>query len=139
MTFLEKPPIRVTRTDWNRLHMLANALAADNEQGHELKDELDRAQIVAEAGNFIGIGSSAVYRTASREERFITLVLPSEADITRKRISVITPVGIALLGLSAGQSIEWQTRDGRTETLTVLSVNKHPDPAEPDDDGPSAA
>lgn len=136
MTSMQKPAIRVTRTDFNRLQMLANALNADN----ELKDELDRAEIVADAGDFIGIGSSAVYRTASREERFITLVLPNEADISRKRISVMTPVGIALLGLSVGQSIEWQTRDGRIETLTVVSVNRHAPAADmPEDDGPSAA
>lgn len=136
MTPMQKPAIRVTRTDFNRLQMLANALNADN----ELKDELDRAEIVTDAGDFIGIGSSAVYRTASREERFVTLVLPNEADISRKRISIMTPVGIALLGLSAGQSIEWQTRDGRTETLTVVSVNRQTQAADtPEDDGPSAA
>lgn len=140
MTFMEKPPIRVTRTDWNRLHLLANALDAEHAPTTELLDELERAEIVSSMGNFISIGSSAVYRTSDREERFVTLVLPSEADITRKRISITTPVGVALLGLSAGQSMQWQTRNGRMETLTVLSVNRHsvPDIA-PEDDTPPAA
>ena len=141
-TFAEKPAIRVVRTDWNRLRMLANAASNANDLADELLGELDRAEIVpgAAAEGFIGIGTQATYRTTTQEPRTATLVLPGDADITRGRVSIMTPIGVALLGLSAGQSIQWQTRDGRTETLTVLSVGQPPFSAgEPDDDGPSAA
>ncbi|WDR03482.1 GreA/GreB family elongation factor [Devosia algicola] len=37
-------------------------------------------------------------------------------------MSVLTPVGAALIGLRTGQSITWETRDGRNNVLTVLSV-----------------
>ena len=50
------------------------------------------------------------------------LVFPKDADISRQRISVLTPVGAALLGLSAGQSIEWAARDGRVRRLSVIAV-----------------
>jgi regulator of nucleoside diphosphate kinase len=49
-------------------------------------------------------------------------VLPPEADISAGRISVLTPIGAALIGLSPGQSIDWETRDGRVGRLTVESV-----------------
>lgn len=134
---MEKPFIRVAQTDWNRLHMIANSLESNNAVANELLNELERAQVVpdAEKMDFIGLGSTATYRTTAHDQRTVTLVLPADADIARGRISIMTPVGVALLGLSAGQSIEWQTRDGRTETLTVLSVNKPP----PEDNGPKAA
>ena len=60
---------------------------------------------------------------ASGAPRTVTLVYPSDADIAEGRISILTPVGAALIGLRAGQSILWPDR-----TLTVLGVH-HPDPA----------
>lgn len=142
LSLADKPAIRVARTDWNRLRMLANATAAANEIADELLGELDRAEIVADTArpDFIAIGTTATYRTSTQDDRVATLVLPAEADITRGRVSVMTPIGVALLGLSAGQSIAWQTRDGRTETLTVTAVGGPvPASAGPDDDGPAAA
>jgi regulator of nucleoside diphosphate kinase len=53
------------------------------------------------------------------------------ANIAEGRISVLTPVGTALLGLTAGQSISWLTRDGRRQTLTVLSVTGGDAPEDP--------
>ncbi|WP_407649143.1 GreA/GreB family elongation factor [Devosia algicola] len=50
------------------------------------------------------------------------MVYPVQADISRGRVSVLTPVGAALIGLRTGQSITWETRDGRNNVLTVLSV-----------------
>lgn len=47
---------------------------------------------------------------------------PAEADIADNRISVMTPIGAALIGLRKGKSIRWLTRDGRKQMLTVLRV-----------------
>ncbi|MNW16687.1 nucleoside diphosphate kinase regulator [compost metagenome] len=52
----------------------------------------------------------------------MTLVFPKDADISEGRISVLTPIGTALLGLSAGQTMGWTARDDRRHTLTVLAV-----------------
>ena len=49
-------------------------------------------------------------------------MFPGEADVAEGRISIMTPIGTALLGLSAGQSIAWTACDGRRYDLTVLSV-----------------
>lgn len=138
---LEKPAIRVARADWNRLRMLANASSMANNVADELLQELDRAEIVSDAAqsDFIRIGTTATYRTTTQGERVATLVLPADADIARQRVSIMTPIGVALLGLSAGQSIQWETRDGRLETLTVVSVGGPAPAPHPADDGPSAA
>jgi len=136
----EKPAIRVTQTDSNRLWMLANASDKGNEVADDLLAELERATVVPDSDkvDFISLGGSAVYATESQGERQVTLVLPRDADIAHERVSIMTPVGVALLGLSAGQSFQWKTRDGRMETLTIISVNPPPFD-DTDDDGPSAA
>jgi regulator of nucleoside diphosphate kinase len=52
-------------------------------------------------------------------------VYPAEADLLESKISVLTPVGAALIGLRIEQSITWQAGDGRRHALTVLSVIQH--------------
>jgi regulator of nucleoside diphosphate kinase len=54
----------------------------------------------------------------------VQLVLPENADINAGRISVLTPVGAALIGLSPGQSMEWSGNDGKERVLTVLAVSR---------------
>ncbi|WP_247277194.1 MULTISPECIES: GreA/GreB family elongation factor [unclassified Bradyrhizobium] len=70
------------------------------------------------------MGSKVTYRDhetgASRE---ILLVYPHKANIELNRISVLTPVGAALVGLSVGQRIEFETPDKRNRGLTVLAAS----------------
>lgn len=61
------------------------------------------------------------------QERLVQLVYPIEADPIVGRISVLTPVGAALIGLSEGQSIELPSRRGGSKTLTILRVKSGQD------------
>jgi regulator of nucleoside diphosphate kinase len=54
----------------------------------------------------------------------VLLVYPGEADIAAGKVSVLTPIGTALIGLAEGQSILWQTRTGAAKRLTVLKVEE---------------
>ena len=54
----------------------------------------------------------------------VTLVYPEEADISQGKISILTPIGTALIGLHAGHSITWETRSGELRRLTVLQVRE---------------
>jgi regulator of nucleoside diphosphate kinase len=65
------------------------------------------------------------HRNDDDELREAFLVYPAEADLLESKISVLTPVGAALIGLRIGQSITWQAGDGSRHTLTVLSVIQH--------------
>ena len=71
----------------------------------------------------VRMGSMVRFMSDLGEDRRVTLVFPGEADIAQGKVSVITPIGVALIGLSAGQSIDWTARDGRTHRLRVESVN----------------
>jgi regulator of nucleoside diphosphate kinase len=118
----------MTRSDHERLTRLADSFARQNaDLADELSAELDRARVVADrqirAGT-VRMGSSLRFTTDAGEDRTVTLVFPGEADIAAGKVSILTPIGIALIGLSSGQSIDWTARDGRTHRLTVESVEQ---------------
>ena len=75
------------------------------------------------AENIVRMGSTLRFTMEGGEARTVTLVFPGDADIAKGRVSVLTPIGAALIGLSESQSINWIARDGRTHKLTVESVD----------------
>ncbi|MHB2267988.1 nucleoside diphosphate kinase regulator [Aliihoeflea sp. PC F10.4] len=122
-----KPPITIRQSDHGALTRLAESIADRNPAvSEELLTELDRAKIVDDArlrDDVVRMGSRLRYTTDTGEDRSVTLVFPGEADIAEGRISVLTPIGAALIGLSQGQSIDWTARDGRVHRLTVERVD----------------
>src|SRR5690606_7012523 len=79
-----------------------------------LFDEISRARIVPAKkmpGNVISIGSTVTYcDQATGQEKTVTLVYPEQADIARQKVSVMTPIGVALIGLAEGAAFYWDTR-----------------------------
>ena len=122
-----RPAITIARSEHARLSNLADMLAErDPHAAEQLAAELDRAKIIDDARMPPGIlrmGSRAQFQIDDEPPQAAELVFPGDADISRQRISVLTPVGAALLGLSAGQSIEWVARDGRVRRLSVIAVH----------------
>ena len=120
------PEIVLGQADHKQLQILAMAgLTHTPDQSDDLLYELERARVVddaAVAGDIVRMGSSLRYRTDAGQEHNVTLVYPVDADIAQGRISIMTPVGTALIGLRAGQSISWRSRDNRKHMLTVMSV-----------------
>jgi regulator of nucleoside diphosphate kinase len=131
-----KPRITLTAHDHERLSQLARAAAHTMpEVAAALTEELDRAHVLAKGRHPVDVvcmGSEVVYRddTTGRTQT-VTLVYPNEADIAKGRASVLTPIGVALIGLATGRSINWQTRTGEMKRLTVLEV-REPVKAEPE-------
>jgi regulator of nucleoside diphosphate kinase len=124
--FSLSPDIVLCTDDHQRLRDLAHAgLNMASTVADDLLYELDRANVVpAEQmpADAVRMGSTVRYRTSDGEQREITLVFPGQADIDRNLVSVMTPIGAALIGLRKGQSITWITRDGRKQMLTALRV-----------------
>jgi regulator of nucleoside diphosphate kinase len=136
-----RPRITIDRAHLGRLESLASSAQRRMPAlAERLLEELDRARIVESAdmpGDVITIGNAATYRdeTTGREQTVI-LVLPGEADIALGRVSLLTPIGVALLGLAEGASFSWDTRQGETRRLTVTRVAPAPVP-EPARDDPA--
>jgi regulator of nucleoside diphosphate kinase len=120
------PKIIIGAADLERLSNLSDSARHTHPEIAEyLARELDRAQVVEgeTSPERIRMGSRVEYRDEDTGQvRSIRLVYPSESDPGRGCISVLTPIGAALIGLSEGQSIKWAARSGAPRTLTVLKV-----------------
>lgn len=122
------PEIVLGAADHRQLNVLAMAgLNHTPDQSDDLLHELERARVVADGTvpeDIVRMGSTVRYRTDSGQEPQVTLVYPVDADIAEGRISVMTPVGTALIGLRVGQSITWRDRANKRHMLTVLAVSQ---------------
>jgi regulator of nucleoside diphosphate kinase len=123
----ELPPISLSAADHERLSQLADVGADKFPQAADiLAREVARANILTPGHPISGLvtmGSVVDFRDdTTGQERRVTLVYPHEADVSEGKISVLTPVGAALIGLSVTQSIEWETVSGGWRSLTVLKV-----------------
>jgi regulator of nucleoside diphosphate kinase len=119
------PRIVVSESDHERLTGLATAaLNRVPETAQELLAEMERAEIVSAPSvpaNVVRMGSRVTFLPTDGRKRRITLVFPAEEDITKSRVSIMTPIGAALIGLTEGQSIQWTARDGRRHELNPRS------------------
>ncbi len=123
-----RPRIVIPASEHARLLALADAAEKRTPIVAEfLADELTRAEIVKDEefdANIVRMGSLVTYvDEVTGRTRTVTLVYPDAADIDQNRISILTPIGAALIGLSPGQSITWPLPDGRVGSLKVLSVS----------------
>lgn len=123
---MNKPLIYVREADYARLNDLAQAALDRNfEVADELLVELERASVLPNdqvASDTVQMGSTVTYETEAGQARTVTLVYPGDADIEQAKISVLTPIGVALLGLAPGQAIQWKARDGQSHQLKVVEV-----------------
>ena len=129
---MSRPAIVLTAED----HLLLSRTVSGAGDGladlaAELARELDRARILPEgrsSPDHVRIGSRVSFRDeATGKASTIKLVRPEEADVDAGRISVMTPIGVALIGMAAQKSINWATRSGEIRRLTVTEVT---DPAD---------
>jgi regulator of nucleoside diphosphate kinase len=123
-----KPNIVISQTDYRRLYRLAIAAGQRMpEASDELLSELDRARIVPDAAlpaDVVRMSSTVEFKPDTGAAKTVSLVFPEEADIAQGKVSILTPIGTALIGLKPGQSITWQARDGRQHELMILSVRR---------------
>ena len=109
-----------------------HASRRDRDHLAELDRELDRAAIVGAADvspDVVTMHSTVRVRDLDTgASRVYTVVFPAEADIASKRISVLAPIGTALIGYRAGDHVEWRTPGG-TKRLQIDEVLFQPEAA----------
>ena len=124
----ERPSLHLTQDDLERLSQL---LDAQGGRFAKLEGELARAKVVPRAQiprDVVTMNSRVVFENETTgERREVTLVYPHEADIDAGKISVLVPVGTALLGLRVGQSIDWELPSGEKHRYRVLDVPYQPE------------
>lgn len=134
MSKARRPQITIAKETVDHLEALVEGASARMPAlADRLLEELSRARILPAAripADVVGIGNSVTWRDETTgHEQTATLVWPEEADIGAGRASVLTPIGVALIGLKTGARFQWETRSGELRDLTVLSVGPGNAPA----------
>jgi regulator of nucleoside diphosphate kinase len=123
-----EPTIYVAAAQHERLNQLAESCTS--QAARLLRRELERAVVVSDheaPHNFVRLDSVVEYDDLlSGRSRKITLVAPQDADIDQSKVSVLTPVGAAVLGLVAGEAFSWLGEDGRPRVLVIRRVVNSP-------------
>jgi regulator of nucleoside diphosphate kinase len=122
------PPIILAETEEAALtNLVASLLARDpgNRVARTLLAELERADVVAVhkvPPTVVRMNCVVEFQIDRADIRKGKLVFPGNADIGKGYLSILSPIGTALIGLAVGQSIRWWGHDGRSHELTVLAV-----------------
>ena len=128
--------IQITELDYGRLQKLVEEASYTELRGRDylarLQAELERAQVVrpeAVPENVITMNSTVVLLDVdTQQEETYTLVFPDRADATSGRISVLAPIGMAMMGYQVGDTFEWPVPDG-IRRLQVKEILYQPEAA----------
>ena len=117
--------IYITEKDIDRLNSILMNIK-DSPVVRKLQDELDRATILNPEEippDVVTMNSRVQFKTLETDSTSeITIVYPSDADSSQARVSILAPVGAALIGLRVGDEIEWALPTGLVRTFQILSV-----------------
>lgn len=128
--------IYITEFDLVRLKELVNVGITFKERDREylesLQNELDRAHIVKPTAiphNVVTMNSRVCIKDMeTAKENIYTLVFPSDADIEQGKISILAPIGTAILGYRAGDTVDWPVPGG-TRKVRVQEILFQPEAA----------
>jgi regulator of nucleoside diphosphate kinase len=119
----------LTQADFQKLSSLLSS--AQTEIAELLEEELGRATIVPNEKlpqDVVSMNATVSFQDLdTRKESVVTLVYPHEANIDENKISILAPVGSALIGLRVGQIINWPVPNGKEKRLKVISVLYQPE------------
>ena len=129
-----KPQIILSSLDVDRIEALLAAMPTSVFPGKaDLQAELDRADVVAPEeipANVVTMNSTVQFAIAETGKEFrLTLVYPRDMDGSADKISILAPVGGALLGLSVGDELAWPGPGGKPMTVRVKDILYQPESA----------
>jgi regulator of nucleoside diphosphate kinase len=126
-----RPQVVLTSQDLDRLEALLETLPANAFPAKELRAELDRSEIVEPEQippSVVTMNSTVRFSIDSSGEDFcLTLVYPKDVDGSGEKISILAPVGSALLGLSTGDEIEWPRPGGGMIKVRIVEIVYQPE------------
>jgi len=131
---MSKPTLTISELDAERLdNLLAKPEYANNPVAEALNDELDRADIVSQQdmpADVVTMNSKVRFTEGNEgEEHIRTLVFPAALKNSDEQLSVMAPMGAALLGLRVGSSITWKMPNGKESLIKVLELLSSPEAA----------
>lgn len=124
-----RPPIIISDAEKRRHRKLAHSALHDKPQvADELLIELERAEVCPDPAipyNVVRMNSFVRFVSDKGTEHTLQLVYPEDADIIRGRLSILSPIGTALIGLTLGQTMTWTDRKRQLRTLKIAEVSSN--------------
>jgi len=132
MEMKTRPEIVISTVDSERLERLLDSLPNNGFIGKvELESELARARVVEPKdvpATTVTMNSTVRFKVESSSEEFeLTLVYPKDSDLSGKTLSILAPIGSALLGLSQGDEIEWPKPGGGVLRVQIHEITYQPE------------
>lgn len=125
-----EPNIVISSLDMQRLENLLATLPASTPGVDELRIELDRADVrepQSMPATVVTMNSMVVFEIEESGERFERLLCYPRDAGTPGAISILAPLGSAVLGLSVGQSIDWPLPGGKVRSVRVVDISYQPE------------
>lgn len=127
-----KPKIILSSLDVKRLENILVSMTDENFPGiNDLEEELARADVVDPKdipATVVTMNSTVRFKVESLNSEFLlTLVYPKDSDAAKGKISILAPVGSALLGLSQGDEIEWPKPNGGLMNVRIEEITYQPE------------
>jgi regulator of nucleoside diphosphate kinase len=128
---VKAPSIVITKRDADRLDALLEGLSGQNFPGKALLEaELARAAIVDSKNvppNVVTMNSTVAFKTGEGKEFSLKLVYPQDSDGSAETLSILAPIGSAILGLKEGDSISWPVHGGSAVDVVIIRVTEQPE------------
>lgn len=128
-------PLYITRDDYTKLRLLLATTLRSNTSAalKNLREELDRAVIIDTAvfpADVVTMDSTVEFEDLGTNEiEEYTITFPENADVKRRRISILAPIGTALIGCRVGDIVNWSTPGGVRELKVRRVTAPSPEPA----------
>ena len=124
-------PVILTRTDYEILNSYVKNLQGmqvnEKENFSKLSGELKKAEIVEDDNlpmDIVRLGSTVVIKDlATNRDMTVTIVLPRNANIKQKKVSILAPIGTALIGFEKGQTVSWNVPAGKKDFKIMNVIN----------------
>lgn len=130
---MEKKTIYITEFDFDRLYGLVESTdpnVRDKTHLLQLKEELEQGEVIepVDIPNDV-ITMNSKFRVLDQENGIqsdYTLVFPHQADFSKNRISILAPMGVALIGCKVGDTVAWKTQSGQ-KRFKILEILYQPE------------
>ncbi|UYL07231.1 nucleoside diphosphate kinase regulator [Bdellovibrio sp. SKB1291214] len=118
------PSLVISQEDYTKISTLLSVSKAPIAE--QLEEELDRAELVPSdelPQDTVSMNSQVTFVDLDTgKEQSVILAYPNDANIEQNKVSILAPVGAALIGLRVGQMIDWPIADGKVRRIKVVSV-----------------
>lgn len=123
-TMFARPPVYASVEDAAALGDLAARASLAHPGAALLREEVGRLSVNAPRDlEYVGLGSWVAYRDLrTKRERHVRIVRPEQADPEENHVSVLSPLGAALIGLAPGAIFRWSGPDGRLRAIKLLAL-----------------